>query len=175
MAAIPALLVAGAALYYLGRWVTPTPPDPRWEALPVRMAMVGAERALDRLAAAQEAGEGGGGEVRPAALALEEQGLFVYRLAVVSLGWLRRGLGVVGPLGSGACCPCVRQACQPRQPGLLRAADSLCARRRRTRRRGSCSGGTGGSSRAPAAGAGPPTSGEALATPDAQAADKLGT
>ena len=54
VAAIPALAFAGASIFYMGRWVTPTPPDPRWEALPVRMAMTEVERALSHLAALEE-------------------------------------------------------------------------------------------------------------------------
>ena len=59
-------------------WITPSPPDPRWEALPVRMAMVEVERALEHLASATEAGA-----ASDASGAGEEHGLFTYRLAVV--------------------------------------------------------------------------------------------
>ena len=38
VAALPALAVAGALLAALRAWLTPSPPDTRWEALPVRHA-----------------------------------------------------------------------------------------------------------------------------------------
>jgi hypothetical protein len=72
------------------RLVTPTPPDPRREALPVRMSMVEVERALEHVAAAEEAAAAAPGAAGPvdegAVEAREQQGLFAYRLAVVS-GW----------------------------------------------------------------------------------------
>lgn len=36
VAALPALAIAGFALTALRAWLTPSPPDPRWEALPAR-------------------------------------------------------------------------------------------------------------------------------------------
>ena len=36
VAAIPAFLFAGVTVIGLVRWLTPTPPDPRWEALACR-------------------------------------------------------------------------------------------------------------------------------------------
>ncbi|KAL4457516.1 hypothetical protein ABPG75_012381 [Micractinium tetrahymenae] len=86
LAAVPAFLIAGTSLYYLGRMVTPTPPDPRREALPMRMAFVEVERALEHVAAAEEAAAAAaaGGEA-PAAEAVvesrEQQGLMLFRLA----------------------------------------------------------------------------------------------
>lgn len=69
--------------------VTPTPPDPRREALPVRMAFVEVERALEHVATADEAAAAAAaaGEVPPAeavAESQEQQGLMLFRLAVVS-------------------------------------------------------------------------------------------
>ena len=82
------------------RVVGPKPPDPRREALPVRLAMMGVERALEDMAAAAERaaevaaaaaleGMAAGGaaaeaEATVAAEGLEQQGIFAYRLAVVS-------------------------------------------------------------------------------------------
>ena len=70
------------------RLVTPAPPDPRREALPVRMAMVEVERALEHVASAEEAAAAAaaaGAEPEDAvAEAAEQHGLFAYRLAVVS-------------------------------------------------------------------------------------------
>lgn len=86
VAAVPAFLVAGTSLLYIGRLVTPTPPDPRREALPVRMSMVEVERALEHVAATEEAAAaapGAGGPPDEGAVeAREQQGLFAYRLAV---------------------------------------------------------------------------------------------
>ena len=79
------------------RLVTPTPPDARREALPVRMAMIEVERALEHVASAAEAASGPAAAALPAGKAaagvaaeaeattegLEHQGLFAYRLAVV--------------------------------------------------------------------------------------------
>ena len=36
VAAIPAFIVGGLTIVGLFRWLTPTPPDPKWEALPCR-------------------------------------------------------------------------------------------------------------------------------------------
>ena len=36
VAAVPSFLIAGGTLYALARWVTPSPPDRRREALPAR-------------------------------------------------------------------------------------------------------------------------------------------
>lgn len=36
VAAIPAFLVAGVAVLGVFRWLSPTPPDPRWEAMGCR-------------------------------------------------------------------------------------------------------------------------------------------
>lgn len=67
------------------RLVTPAPPDPRREALPVRMAMVEVERALEHVATAEEAAAAAGAEPEDAVVeAAEQQGLYAYRLAVVS-------------------------------------------------------------------------------------------
>ncbi|PRW56115.1 Nuclear control of ATPase [Chlorella sorokiniana] len=85
LAAVPAFLIAGTSLYYLGRMVTPTPPDPRREALPVRMALVEVERQLEHVATAEEAAAAAA-EAEPADAAVEvaeQRGLFAYRLAVV--------------------------------------------------------------------------------------------
>ncbi|KAK9841994.1 hypothetical protein WJX81_003113 [Elliptochloris bilobata] len=54
VAALPALAIASFALAALRAWLTPSPPDPRWEALPARMAMVEVERAVAALAAAHD-------------------------------------------------------------------------------------------------------------------------
>lgn len=83
------------------RLVTPTPPDPRREALPVRMSMVGVERALEQLAAAQEAGERGVDDEEAAAEARERQGIYAYRLAVVSG---MRGCYALSCCGAGSRC-----------------------------------------------------------------------
>ena len=40
VAALPALAVAGFVLAALRAWLTPSPPDPRWEALPARCALL---------------------------------------------------------------------------------------------------------------------------------------
>ncbi len=40
VAALPALAVAGFALAALRAWLTPSPPDPRWEALPARCPLL---------------------------------------------------------------------------------------------------------------------------------------
>ena len=39
VAAIPALIIASLSLWGLARWLRPTPPDPRSEALPCRPAL----------------------------------------------------------------------------------------------------------------------------------------
>ena len=39
VAAIPAFLFAGITIVGLVRWLTPTAPDPKWEALPCRCAL----------------------------------------------------------------------------------------------------------------------------------------
>jgi len=49
VAAIPAFIVAGALIYGLSGYLTPTAPDPRREALPLRMALIDAERALQSI------------------------------------------------------------------------------------------------------------------------------
>ena len=49
VAAIPAFIVAGALVYGLSGYLTPTAPDPRREALPLRMALIDAERALQSI------------------------------------------------------------------------------------------------------------------------------
>ena len=36
VAAIPAFIAGGLTIVGLVRWLTPTPPDPKWEALPCR-------------------------------------------------------------------------------------------------------------------------------------------
>ena len=36
VAAIPAFIVAGFSAYFLFRWLMPSPPDPKFEALPCR-------------------------------------------------------------------------------------------------------------------------------------------
>lgn len=87
LAAVPAFVIAGASLFYMGRMVTPTPPDPRREALPVRMAFVEVERALEHVAAAEDAAvaaAAAGTEpvAEAAAETREQQGLLAYRLAV---------------------------------------------------------------------------------------------
>lgn len=84
----PLLMPARLCLAVLARrLVTPTPPDPRREALPVRMSMVEVERALEHVAATEEAAAaapGAGGPPDEGAVeAREQQGLFAYRLAVV--------------------------------------------------------------------------------------------
>ena len=52
--------------------MTPAPPDPRWEAMPARLALGEAERALSALA-------GGPGEPPPTPA---DRGLFAFRLAL---------------------------------------------------------------------------------------------
>jgi hypothetical protein len=65
------------------RWLTPPPPDPRREALPCRLAMVEAERCLARLTGV----DGGQGRAVGGEAAMrEEEGMYLYRLAVVSGG-----------------------------------------------------------------------------------------
>jgi nuclear control of ATPase protein 2 len=44
LAAIPAFIVAGGTLVLAWRWLTPTPPDPKYEALPCRLGRVGGPR-----------------------------------------------------------------------------------------------------------------------------------
>ncbi|KAK9812896.1 hypothetical protein WJX72_005387 [[Myrmecia] bisecta] len=68
VAAVPAFLVAGATLVLVWRWLTPSPPNRSWEALPCRMAMVELERAI--LALLEDG-------------SAENQGMLVYRLALV--------------------------------------------------------------------------------------------
>lgn len=75
VAAVPTFLIAGFALYGLGRVLTPAPPDPRTEAVSARLAMIEVERALEALAVS-EGGEG------PSAGSPEAEGLLAYRLAV---------------------------------------------------------------------------------------------
>lgn len=54
VAAVPSFLFAGAMLYSFGRWITPTPPDPRWEAVPCRLGMVEVARALEQMCQEEE-------------------------------------------------------------------------------------------------------------------------
>ncbi|EIE20084.1 hypothetical protein COCSUDRAFT_57806 [Coccomyxa subellipsoidea C-169] len=87
VAAVPSLLIAGGTCYALFRWLTPSPPDRRSEALPARMAMVEVERTIHKLAQ----------EGTP-----ELQGEVVWRVARVyweTRALYRRhtsGLGIVG-------------------------------------------------------------------------------
>ncbi|KAK9901282.1 hypothetical protein WJX75_004086 [Coccomyxa subellipsoidea] len=87
VAAVPSLLIAGGTGYALFRWLTPSPPDRRSEALPARMAMVEVERTIHKLAQ----------EGTP-----ELQGEVVWRVARVyweTRALYRRhtsGLGIVG-------------------------------------------------------------------------------
>ncbi|CAK0782307.1 hypothetical protein CVIRNUC_005626 [Coccomyxa viridis] len=60
VAAIPSLAIAGGTGYLLIRWITPSPPDRRSEALPARMALVEAERALEHWATDEDSLEGQG-------------------------------------------------------------------------------------------------------------------
>ena len=71
VAAIPAFLIAGATLYVIGSWLTPAPPDPRREALPLRMAILDLERSLVSLCSkvAEQC-------------QLEDKGDFIFRLGV---------------------------------------------------------------------------------------------
>jgi hypothetical protein len=116
----------------LCRLITPTPPDPRREALPVRMSMVGVERALEQLAAAQEAEQRSDGAEEAAAEARERLGLYAYRLAVVS----GREAGRAGraspswpagpvPAGWALCCAVLRQA----EGSACSCASTTCFRR----------------------------------------------
>ena len=49
VAAIPAFILGGASLYAIGKTLTPSPPDPRREAVAARLAMIDVERALEAL------------------------------------------------------------------------------------------------------------------------------
>ena len=85
VAALPALAIAGFALTALRAWLTPSPPDPRWEALPARcdahlrsrvqedvcLAVPRADRAA-RLAHSLAAGPALGGPACPAHARSEE-------------------------------------------------------------------------------------------------------
>ncbi|CAL8471106.1 g10648 [Coccomyxa elongata] len=86
VAAVPSLLIAGGTIYLLVRWLTPSPPDRRSQALPARMAMVEVERTIQRLAE----------EGTP-----EQQGHVIWRVARVywetrALYRQHTGLGVIG-------------------------------------------------------------------------------
>ncbi|EIE20080.1 hypothetical protein COCSUDRAFT_48597 [Coccomyxa subellipsoidea C-169] len=74
VAAVPSLLIAGGTCYALFRWLTPSPPDRRSEALPARMAMVEVERTIHKLAL----------EGTP-----ELQGEVVWRVARSLLCWVK--------------------------------------------------------------------------------------
>jgi nuclear-control-of-ATPase protein 2 len=76
VAAVPAFLIAGVVLYSLGNAVTPTPPDPKREAVPARLAMIEVERALETLASCEEVNSEREGKVA------EATGMFIFRLAV---------------------------------------------------------------------------------------------
>ena len=67
LAAIPAFVIAGTGLYFIGSSMTPTPPDPRREAVPARLAMIEVERALEALAARESE---------------ENSGMFIFKLAL---------------------------------------------------------------------------------------------
>lgn len=80
VAAVPAFLIAGSALVGFGRLLAPSPPDPRREALPARIAMIGAERALEELerveiVAKNRPKEDGASSIN------EARGLIAFRLA----------------------------------------------------------------------------------------------
>lgn len=49
LAAVPAIIITGGVLVLTYRYFQPTPPDPKREALPCRMAMVELERAIQKL------------------------------------------------------------------------------------------------------------------------------
>lgn len=72
VAAVPSFLFAGATLYYIGSLLTPTPPDPRTEAVPCRLGMVEVSRALEKLCREKEEGQEG---------PCENEGWFYYCLA----------------------------------------------------------------------------------------------
>ena len=57
LAAVPAFLIGGSVLVGFGRMLAPSPPDPRREALPARIAMIDAERALETLEGAEKSFE----------------------------------------------------------------------------------------------------------------------
>ncbi|CAL5228618.1 g11782 [Coccomyxa viridis] len=83
VAAIPSLAIAGGTGYLLIRWITPSPPDRKSEALPARMALVEAERALEHWATDEDS--------------LEDQGAVIWRTAQVyweTAGLFRRHSGV---------------------------------------------------------------------------------
>ena len=73
VAAVPAFLIGGALLYFVGRVLTPAPPDPRRDASRSRLAMVDVERSLELLVV------DGRGSVGPT---MEQVGGFWFRLAV---------------------------------------------------------------------------------------------
>ncbi|PSC72602.1 Nuclear control of ATPase [Micractinium conductrix] len=108
IAAVPSFLIGGFTLYYLGGLVTPSPPDPRREALPVRMAFVEVERALENVAAAEEAtAAAAAAGAEPGAEAVvesrEQQGLLAFRLAVAfeeARELFRRHRGLIAIAGS---------------------------------------------------------------------------
>ena len=83
VAAVPAFLIAGVAVYSLGRAVTPAPPDPRREAVPARLAMIEVERALESLANCEDMVPSGGNTTRERdGKRAEAAGMFIFRLAV---------------------------------------------------------------------------------------------
>ena len=88
VAAVPAFLIAGAGLFYLGRALTPAPPDPQREAVPARMAMIEVERALESLSSCEEAATTATasavvvGSTTSRNSRKEASGMFIYRLAV---------------------------------------------------------------------------------------------
>lgn len=91
VAAVPAFIIAGILLYGIGRMVTPTPPDPRREALPARMAVIDVERAAEMLHASElkgkvaakspELGQVSGEISEEEEEETEARGMFAYRLA----------------------------------------------------------------------------------------------
>lgn len=77
VAAIPAFILAGSILFGFGRMLTPSPPDPRKEAMNARLAMIDVERALEDMVPA-----GASAEELSAQTPTEGLGEFWYRLAV---------------------------------------------------------------------------------------------
>lgn len=84
VAAIPAFIMGGACLYALGRFLTPSPPDPRREATGSRLAMIDVERSLESLVPENRGTRADIGDTSasPLAPSLEQIGEFWYRLAV---------------------------------------------------------------------------------------------
>jgi hypothetical protein len=115
------------------RLLTPSPPDPRREAVPVRMAMVEVERALEQVAAAQEGAEAaaaaGGDGADALADVRERRGLYAYRLAVVRTPY---STTFSPSLTSCALCPAgIKQVCliagRSHTPDLLhRCCQTVC-------------------------------------------------